>query len=73
MIATDYVGIGTLVTATAAALVTVIVAWRQTGTKRQVDEVHAAVSTSNGETLAGTVEKIDRNTETAATTSERTP
>lgn len=72
MIGTDYVGIGTLVTACAAAAVSIIVAWRQSSTKRQVDEVHAAVSTSNGETLAGTVEKIDRQTEAIATHPEGT-
>lgn len=64
MSASDYVGIATCITATAAAIVSVIVAWRQNGTVKRIDDVHAAVSMSNGTTLGGTVERIDRNTPT---------
>lgn len=47
------------------AMVTGIIAvWRQNGTVKKVDDVHAAVSMSNGTTLGGTVERIDRNTPT---------
>lgn len=52
--------IGTLITSTAAAVVSIIVALRQSGVKAQVDEVHAAVSMSNGTTLGGQVEDIAR-------------
>lgn len=64
MTASDYVGIATCITATAAAIVSIIVAIRQTDTVKKVDEVHAAVSMSNGTTLGGTVEQIDRATAT---------
>lgn len=73
MLATDYVGIGALISAIGAAAVSVIVAWRQTSTKTQVGDIHAAVSTSNGTTLAGVVEKIDRATETETPTPEVKP
>jgi hypothetical protein len=63
VIATDFVGLGALISAIGAAVVSVIVALRQTSTKAQINEVHAAVSTSNGETIADLVEKNDaRNT-----------
>lgn len=52
--------ITTVIASTAAAVVSIIVAFRQSGVKSQVDEVHAAVSTSNGTTLAGAVEDIAR-------------
>lgn len=52
----DYVGIATCITATAAAVVSIIVAVRQVGTVKKVEEVHAAVSTANGHTLGELVE-----------------
>lgn len=64
---TDYVGLGSLIAATCAGLVSIIVACRQGGTIAKVDDVHAAVTTSNGATLAGVVEKIDRATAPAET------
>lgn len=67
---TDYVGLAAVISATAAAIVSIIVALRQAAVKSQVDtvksqvdEVHAAVSMTNGGTLGGVVEKIDRATE----------
>lgn len=62
MIAFDYVGIGAIISATAAAVVSVIVALQQRPAIKQVSDVHAAVSMSNGGTLAGAVEQIDRST-----------
>lgn len=62
MSASDYVGIATCITATAAAVVSIVVAFRQNGTVKKVDDVHAAVSMSNGATLGGIVEQIDRAT-----------
>lgn len=63
MIALDYVGLGALIGSTCAGIVSIIVALRQTSIGSNVSDVHAAVSTSNGNTLAGVVEKIDRATE----------
>lgn len=51
MSAADYVGIATLITAMAAAIVSIIVALRQTGTQQQIEQVHDAVKTSNGQTI----------------------
>lgn len=62
MAAADYVGIATCITATAAAVVSIVVAIRQTDTVKKVDEVHAAVSTSNGSTLGQAIEQIGRDT-----------
>lgn len=56
MNADTYVGIATCITATAAAVVSIIVALRQPAIGKKVDEVHAAVSTSNGHTLGELVE-----------------
>lgn len=47
---------GALIASTAAALVSIIVAIRQPAIGQKVDEVHAAVSTSNGHTLGELVE-----------------
>lgn len=58
--ATDYVGIAAVISATAAAIVSIVVAFRQNGTVRKVDDVHAAVTMSNGTTLGGAVEEIGR-------------
>lgn len=63
----DYVGIATCITATAAAAVSIIVAVRQGAVKSQVEEVHAAVSMSNGTTMGQAVEQIGRDTATAET------
>lgn len=49
--ALDLIGLGALISATGAALVSIIVALRQPNMAKQVDEVHAAVSTSTDATL----------------------
>ena len=64
MIGIDYVGVSTLVTAIAAAVASLIVAWRQVDLKEKANDIHAAVSMSNGTTLGGAIEKIDRATST---------
>lgn len=51
MIGFDYVGVGTLITTTGAVVVSIIVAFRQTGTRSAINEVHDAVKTANGSTL----------------------
>lgn len=73
MIATDYVGLGTLISAIGATVVSIIVALRQTSTKQQVNEVHAAVSMSNGATLGGKVEEIGRSVDALETKPEAKP
>lgn len=57
--ATDYIGLGALITATAAAIVSIIVALRQNPIARKVDDVHEAVKTSNGTTIGEIVEAND--------------
>jgi len=61
----DYIGIGALITATAAAVVSVIVALRQTSASAQVEEIHTAVSTPGsatiGELAADTNETVKAN------------
>lgn len=61
--ATDYIGLGSLIAATCAGIVSIIVALRQNGTVQQVKDVHAAVSMSNGATLGQVIEKIDGRNE----------
>lgn len=56
MTPSDYVGIATCITATAAAVVSIIVALRQPKIAKRVEEVHAAVSTANGHTIGELVE-----------------
>lgn len=59
MTAADYVGIATLITALGAAVVSIVVALRQSGVKQQIDAVHEEVKTGNGLTigmLAGATE-----------------
>ena len=51
MTAADYVGIGTLITATAAAAVSIIVAIRQTAVKAVAEDTNRQVQTPNGATL----------------------
>lgn len=55
---TDYIGLGTLISALGATIVSIIVALRQSGVKGQVDEVHAAVTTANGSTLGMIADKV---------------
>lgn len=57
MLGTDYVGLGALISAIGAALVSVIVALRQSGTKSQVADIHDAVHMANGQTLGQVVEE----------------
>lgn len=74
MLATvDYVGVATLITAVGAVLTSLVVAVRQTTTKEKLNDVHAAVSMSNGGTLGGMVEKIDRATTEIAPLLEEKP
>lgn len=61
MLALDYVGLGTLITAVGATVVSIIVAIRQTGTHSQIADVQRSVKMSNGDTLAQGVEKISAN------------
>lgn len=49
--ATDYVGISAVIASVGAAIVSVVVAFRQTGTNEKVDQVHDAVRTTNGTTI----------------------
>lgn len=65
--AADYVGIATCITATAAAVVSIVVAVRQPRIGQKLDEVHAAVSTSNGHTLG---ELVEGNEQRAVTRGE---
>lgn len=48
---TDLVGLGALITATAAAIVSIIVALQQKPIAAKVEEVHTAVATGNAHTL----------------------
>lgn len=59
MTTTDYIGIGTLITAAAAAVVSIIVALRQSQTHAAVAEVQQAVQTSNGATIGEIIEAND--------------
>lgn len=62
--ATDYVGIGALVSAIAAAVVSIIVAIRQPIIGAKIQNIQEQVATSNGHTLGEVAEKIDqRNTD----------
>ena len=54
---TDFVGLGALISATFAGLVSLVVAVRQTAVRAQVQEVRANTATSNGHTLGELVEK----------------
>jgi hypothetical protein len=54
----DYVGLGAVISATAAAIVSVIVALQQRPLGTKVDDVHAAVTTSNGTTLGMIADKV---------------
>jgi hypothetical protein len=56
--AVDYIGLGTLVSAIGATIVSIIVALRQSSVKGQVNDVHAAVTTSNGNTLGMLADKV---------------
>lgn len=73
MIATDYVGLGALISATGAAIVSIIVALKQRPLAAKVEEVHTQVTTSNGETLAQLVEKNDARHDKDSPPSRRTP
>lgn len=59
MTAADYVGVAGLITSTSAAIVAIIVALRQTGTKAQVEAIHGELRTSNGTTVGEIVERND--------------
>lgn len=56
MIATDYVGLGALISAVGSTVIGIIVAFRQTTTNRKVDDVHHEVKTANGNTAAEIIE-----------------
>jgi hypothetical protein len=56
MSASDYVGVATLITATAAALVSIIVAIKQVNVHAHVDAIDTAVRTSDGRTIGEMVE-----------------
>lgn len=51
--------IASLITTTAAAIVSVVVAIRQTGTNARIDRVHEQVQTSNGRTIGDIIEAND--------------
>lgn len=53
---TDYIALGTLITAIGTSVVGIIVAIRQTGSKAGIDAIHDAVRTSNGQTIGELVE-----------------
>lgn len=59
MIGVDYTGIATLVAAIGASVAGIIAAVVGRGTRSTVNDVHAQVTPSNGETLAGIVEGND--------------
>lgn len=71
--ATDYVGLGTLITAIATSIVAIIVAYRQTNTNNKVDDVHAQVATANGHTLGQLAEKNEARHEAEEVTEKGTP
>jgi hypothetical protein len=54
---TDYVGLGTLIAAISASIVSIIVAIKQQPIATKVNDVHAAVTVSNGHTIGELVEK----------------
>lgn len=56
---TDYVGLGSLIAATCAGIVSIIVALRQNGTVAKVNDIHDQTATSNGRTLGEIVEAND--------------
>lgn len=51
MSTSDFVGISTLITATSAAIVSIIVALRQTSVRAEVSAVANQVATRNGKTM----------------------
>lgn len=57
--ATDYVGLGTLVTAIGTTIVSIIVVLRQTTTHTQIADVQNSVRLSNGKTIGEAVEAIE--------------
>jgi len=63
MIAIDYVGVATLVTAFGAAAASILAVVLARPIKQQTNDIHAAVTTSNGHTLGEVVERIDARAE----------
>lgn len=59
MTAADYAGIIGIIGAVTAGVVSIVNAWNGRKVAQKVDEVHAAVSTSNGRTLGEIVEAND--------------
>lgn len=59
MLGTDFVGISALVGSIAAAIVSIIVAFRQTGTQRAIGDVHDEVKTGNGKTIGMLADAIE--------------
>jgi hypothetical protein len=64
MSASDYVGIATLITATAAAIVSIIVALKQVNVHAHVEAIDQAVRTSNGRTIGQMVETSEQRDQT---------
>lgn len=56
MATADYIGICTLITSLGAAIVSIIVALRQTQTHAQLDRVATEVTTANGKSVANIIE-----------------
>lgn len=59
MIGFDYIGFGTCVSAIAAAIVSIVVALRQTGTHAQISDVRDQLEMSNGATVGQVIEAND--------------
>lgn len=57
--AVDYVGLGALISATCAGIVSIVVAVTQRPIARTVTDVRDALQTENGETVASIVEGND--------------
>lgn len=55
--ATDLVGLGSLIAATCAGIVSIIVALRQNAIAPKVEDIHNATQGSNGHTLVELVEQ----------------
>lgn len=55
IVATDYVGVATVISATAAAFVSVLVALRQTHVQRKLEDVSDKVTTPPGASTIGEI------------------
>jgi hypothetical protein len=58
VIALDYVGLGAVISATFAGIVSVLVAMRQTGVKAQVQQIHDQVQVAGPGSIGETLDHV---------------